>query len=226
MRSSGRGSRGAAWVALALALAAPLAACDSKAAEKPAQKAVIRLPFNASDFGNPATGANPYLPIKLGTQSVRTGTTLVGGRAVPHQVTTTITDVYRTIDGVKTVVMLDHEIDGGQVTQLSLDYVAEDRQGNVWMLGGYTAEYEGGRFVSATDAWLQGVNGAKAGIVVQAYPQLSTPVYSVAQPDAEEGDGVRRDRPGRHAARYRRLRDLQASADRRQLGTGADPDRA
>jgi hypothetical protein len=61
-----------------------------------------------------------------GTQSVRTGTTLVGGCAVPHQVTTTITDVHREIAGVDTVLMLDHEVDGGQVSQES------DKQGNVW----------------------------------------------------------------------------------------------
>jgi hypothetical protein len=67
-----------------------------------------------------------------GTQSVRTGTTLVGGCAVPHQVTTTITDVHREIAGVDTVLMLDHEVDGVQVSQESIDYPAEDKQGNVW----------------------------------------------------------------------------------------------
>lgn len=128
----------------------------------------------------------PYLPLVPGTQSVREGTTEVGGRAVPHQVTTTVTDVYRKIGGVKTVAMLDHEEDGGQVTQISLDYVAEDKAGNVWNFGGYTEEYEGGRFVTAIDPWLDGVNGAKAGILVQADPKTSSPVYSVAQPDSEE----------------------------------------
>lgn len=165
-----------------------LAGCTSGQGGDPSTAKAVRAPFHAADFGDPARGANPYLPIRPGTQSVRVGSTLVGGREVPHQVTTTITDAYRTIDGVKTVMMLDREVDGGQVTQESIDYVAEDKDGNVWLLGGYTEEFEGGRFVSATDSWLQGVNGAKAGILVQARPRTSSPVYAVAQPDSEEGD--------------------------------------
>ena len=102
--------------------------------------------------------------------------------------TTTVTDGYRTIDGVRTVLMYDYEVDGGQVSQVSLDYAAEDKTGNVWILGGYTEEYEGGRLVGGIDPWMQGVNGAKAGIVVQADPKVDTPFYSVARPDSEEGD--------------------------------------
>ncbi|MBK8293609.1 MAG: hypothetical protein IPK93_02100 [Solirubrobacterales bacterium] len=144
--------------------------------------------FDPANFGDPATGRNSYLPLIPGTQSVREGSTRVGGRAVPHQVVTTVTDVYRKVDGVKTVLMLDHEIDGGQVTQISVDYVAEDKSGNVWNLGGYTQGYEGGRFVSSLDPWLSGVNGGEAGVLVQADPRIETPVYSVARPDKEEAD--------------------------------------
>jgi len=167
-----------------------LSSCGGATTAAPAKPTaeVQQASFAPSRFGDPARGANPYLPIRSGTQSVREGSTRVGGRAVPHQVTTTITDLHRTVDGVRTVLMLDHEVDGGQVAQVSLDYVAEDRRGNVWDLGGYTESYEGGRFVSALDTWLQGVNGAKAGILVQARPSTATPVYSVARPDAEEGD--------------------------------------
>ncbi len=185
---SGTFTRGATGLASAVLVSLALAACSSGATnDTPVEKAVS-TPFDPTNFGEPARGTNPYLPIRPGTQSVRVGTTEVGGRAVPHQVTTTVTDAYRVIDGVKAVLMLDHEVDGGQVTQESLDYVAEDKAGNVWLLGGYTEEYEGGRFVSATDAWLQGVNGAKAGILVPARPKVATPLYAVAQPDAEEGD--------------------------------------
>lgn len=178
-------------VALAtIGAAAILAACGSgssgtsAATSTPARTTAVK--FDPAIFDNPATGRNPYYPLIPGTQSVREGSTLVGGRAVPHQVTTTVTNAYRTVDGVKTVLSLDREVDAGQVTQVSLDFLAEDKQGNVWNLGGYTEQYEGGRFVSAIDPWLAGVNGAKAGILVQADPKTSTPSYSVDQPDVEE----------------------------------------
>lgn len=188
MAGSCRGARCAHATAITLLAGFALVGCAGHAAQDTSVSKAVTTPFDQADFGDPARGANPYLPITPGTQSVRVGTTEVGGRAVPHEVTTTITDAYRVIDGVKTVLMLDHEVDGGQVTQESLDYVAEDKRGNVWVLGGYTEQYEGGRFVSALDTWTQGVNGAKAGILVQAHPKVSTPLYAVAQPDKEEGD--------------------------------------
>ena len=177
---------------VAIALAAPilaatlLAACGGGGGSEPAPVKATAVKFDPANFGDPARGANPYLPLTPGTQSVREGSTQVGGRRVPHQVTTTVTSAYRNVAGVRTVMMLDHEIDGGQVTQVSVDYVAEDKDGNVWNLGGYTEEYEGGRLVGAVDPWLQGVNGAKAGILVQANPQTETPFYSVSKPDREE----------------------------------------
>ena len=137
---------------------------------------------------DPATGKNPYLPLKPGTQWVRVGATSVGGRRVPHQVTTTVTDVYRTIQGVRTVAVFDYELDSGEVSQASIDYLAEDKAGNVWYLGGYTEEYEGGLFVSAVDAWLSGVKGSKAGILVQANPVKGSPPYAVASPGKGQGD--------------------------------------
>lgn len=169
------------------ALSALASACGGGSSE-PTTAKVTEARFDPSNFGDPATGANPYLPLKPGTQWVREGATSVGSRRVPHLVTTTVTDVYREINGVRTVAVLDDEVDGGQVSQQSLDYLAEDKDGTLWYLGGYTEEYEGGRFVSALDAWLSGVKGAKAGVLVQADPKAGTPPYAVAQPDAEEGD--------------------------------------
>ncbi len=176
-----------AALAAALGSSVLVAACGGGSNEPQAAPAT-EAAMDPANFSDPARGANPYLPIVPGTQSVREGTTIVGGRQVPHQVVTTITDVQREIDGVRTVAVLDHELDGGQISQVSLDYVAEDKSGNVWLLGGYTEEYEGGRFVSAIDDWLTGLRGAKAGILVQSDPKAGTPPYAVAQPDAEEGD--------------------------------------
>jgi hypothetical protein len=66
--------------------------------------------------------------------------------------------------------------------------MAEDKAGNVWLLGGYTEQYEGGEFVASIDPWMHGVNGAEAGILVQADPRSGTPAYSVAKPEQEEDE--------------------------------------
>jgi hypothetical protein len=75
------------------------------------------------------------------------------------------------VNGVKTVAVLDQDIDAGQVGEASLDYLAQDKFGNVWYLGSYTEIYEGGQFVNAVDAWLTPKRGARPGVWMMADPK-------------------------------------------------------
>jgi len=134
--------------------------------------------FNAKDFGAPGAATNQFLPLKPGTQWVRQGFVNVGNRQLPHQVVTTVTDVTKKVDGVNAVAVVDQDTNGGQIAEQSIDWVAEDKQGTVWYLGSYTESYTGGQFVTASDAWLAGVNGAKPGILMQANPRTGTPPYT------------------------------------------------
>ncbi len=134
--------------------------------------------FAPRNFGDPATGANQFLPLKPGTQWVREGSVNVGTRRLPHRVVTTVTDVSKQVDGVRTIAVMDQDYNGGQIAEQAVDYIAEDKQGNVWYLGSYTEGYQGGQFVSAFDAWLGGVNGAQPGILMLADPHTGTPAYS------------------------------------------------
>lgn len=133
--------------------------------------------FDPTKFGNPATGANKWLPLKPRYQSVRRGGVSRGHRRLPHIRVFTVTDVTKRIDGVRAVAVLDQDFDGGQLAEQALDYLAEDKQGNVWYLGSYTESYESGQFVNAEDGWLAGARGAKPGILAQARPRTGTPSY-------------------------------------------------
>jgi hypothetical protein len=146
--------------------------------------------FVPANFVAPTTAANRWLPLKPGTQWVRVGTTLVGHRPVPHRVVSTVTDVVRRIDGVSAVAVLDQDLDAGQITQESIDWWAQDKLGNVWNVGGYTEEYEGGRFSTIRDAWLVGINGAKPGILMPANPTTRTPPWTIAQPPGADPDAA------------------------------------
>jgi hypothetical protein len=130
--------------------------------------------FDPARFGNPATGASKWQPLRPGYQSVRRGGVSRGSRRLPHIRVFTVTAVTKVIAGVRAVAVLDQDFDGGQLAEQALDYMAEDKQGNVWYLGSYTESYEGGQFVNAEDGWLAGVRGAKAGIFVQAQPRVGT----------------------------------------------------
>ena len=112
-----------------------------------------------------------------GIQSVREGFVNVGGRRLPHVRVTTITDVTKIINGVRAILVLDQDFDGGQLSEQAIDYLAEDVGANVWYLGSYTEAYEGGQFLNAEDAWLAGVNGAVPGLYMPATPKTGTPPF-------------------------------------------------
>jgi hypothetical protein len=133
--------------------------------------------FKPTLFGKPTQPTNQFMPLKPGTQWVREGSVNVGTRSLPHQVVTTVTDVSKQVDGVRTVAVVDQDTNGGQIAEQSIDWVAADKEGNVWYLGSYTESYEGGQFITASDAWLAGINGAKPGILMLADPQTGTPPY-------------------------------------------------
>jgi len=151
--------------------------------------------FNPNNFPTSPTRPNKWWPLIPGMQWVRDGTTLVGDRPVPHRVITTVTNVWRRVDNVRAVAVLDQDIDAGQTSQESLDYLAQDKKGNVWFVGAYTELYEGGRFVTNQDSWLAGVGGGQAGILMPSNPTTRTTPWSIARSpfaDADAAEVVKR----------------------------------
>jgi hypothetical protein len=149
--------------------------------------------FDPERFVDPTLDTNPYHPLRPGIQWVRGGTTLVGDREVPHEINTTMTDVIRVIDGAPTVAMLDESTDSGEVSQVGMDYMALDVDGNVWILGGYTEEYEGGEYTNTESAWLGAQGGQTIGILAPAEVTMDTPRWCIggaADEDPSVGEPV------------------------------------
>jgi len=144
-----------------------------------------RIAFDPANFVDPTLDTNPFNPLKPGLQWVRAGTTEVGSRVVPHEIITTMTDVIRVIDGVKTIAMLDESTDSGEVSQVGMDYLALDKDGNVWILGGYTEEFEGGRYTNTESAWL-GAADAAPGILSPATVTMDTPRWFIGAAPEEK----------------------------------------
>ena len=184
MRSTNRPPSRRRWVTVVTASVVLISACGS-GSSKVAGPEPQRTVFDPANFVGPAASTNPWQPLVPGTQWVREGTTEVGSRVVPHQVITTVTDVVRVIDGVTTLAVLDQDTDAGQITQVSIDYVAADRQGNVWILGGYTEDFEAGVFTNSHDSWLGAASG-DPGILVPRAPTASTPRWHIGEPFTDE----------------------------------------
>ena len=156
-------------------VAATSSAPSATPSPKPSSTAVEKVnadykKFDPKNFIDPIGGQNRWYPLVPGTQTLRDGSMNRGSRKLHHQLRTTVTDVTKTVNGVKTVAVFDQDIDAGQVDEASLDYLAQDKFGNIWYLGSYTEIYQGGQFVNAVDAWLAPKRGARPGVWMMADP--------------------------------------------------------
>jgi hypothetical protein len=187
---SARRRLGAAGGGLLLVL---LSACGGGGStSKTARGAVepTKAVFDRASFVDPTTSTNPFHPLRPGTQWVRGGTTEVGHRKVPHQVISTMTDVVREIDGVTAVAMLDQSTDSGETSQVGFDWFALDKDANVWIVGGYTENYEGGAFTNVEDARLGKATGGDPGILLPGHVDLRTPRWFEGSVDPKSKGSV------------------------------------
>ena len=60
----------------------------------------------------------------------------------------------------------------GELVENTFDWYAQDACGNVWYMGENTKEYEHGVVVSTTGSWEAGVDGAQAGVIMPADPEV------------------------------------------------------
>ncbi len=93
------------------------------------------------------------------------------------QDTVTVTNEHKTILGVQTMTIKDTALINGQLLEDTIDWYAQDKDGNVWYFGEDTKEYQNGKVISTAGTWEAGVNGAKPGIIMQANPQIGGPIF-------------------------------------------------
>ena len=110
---------------------------------------------------------NPLHPLKPGMVWEYT----VNKEGTPEKVVITVMRDTKKILGVTTTVVHDIVTAGGQVTEDTWDWYAQDRDGNVWYFGEATTKTEGGKS-STEGSWEAGVNGAKAGVIMEAHPKV------------------------------------------------------
>jgi hypothetical protein len=114
-----------------------------------------------------ATVDNPYWPLEPGTtyhyQGVRGKTVQTDDEVATHRT--------KMILGITCTVVRDTVSEHGVAVERTLDYYAQDIQGNVWYMGEDSFELQHGRMVRASDSWMSGVNGGEPGIIMPANPQ-------------------------------------------------------
>lgn len=129
--------------------------------------------FNAKNFPHHPRVDNTWFPLVPGTNFVMEGT--VGGGE--HRIVTTVTDLTKMIDGVRTTVVFDRDFDKGDLQESELAFMAQDADGRVWNVGEYPEEYTDGRLDGAPNTWISGIAGARAGIGMQPHPRVGSDAY-------------------------------------------------
>jgi hypothetical protein len=112
---------------------------------------------------------NPYWPMSPGDRWVYRETD--EGRT-ELRVEVNVTNRTREIaNGIEARVVHDVVTEDGQLVEVTDDWYAQDRAGNVWYLGEDTAEYENGKVTTRSGSFEAGVDGAQAGVIMPADPQ-------------------------------------------------------
>ncbi len=128
--------------------------------------------LDSDNFGDPTTIDNEFLPMPPGTRLTYAGhVTGNGGGTAAHQVVFTVTGLVKDVDGVTNRVIYDVDKDGGEVAEAELAFFSQDDAGNVWNLGEYPEEYEGGKFSGAPSVWISGLEHAIGGVHMRAHPE-------------------------------------------------------
>jgi hypothetical protein len=157
----------AAWIA-ALVAALGMAACggdDDSDRGLPQGSEPVKL--KPADFTT--TIDNPYSPMPVGTRWEYRETDTTGGR---EKVVVRVTDKTKRIaNGITARVVRDTATEKGVPVEVTDDWYAQDKDGNVWYLGEQVTNYEDGRVADHDGSWQAGVDGAQAGIVMPADPK-------------------------------------------------------
>ncbi len=169
-------------IALLLVLSASTSGLDTRAAAGSAGPQASEHRFEDFDQSNfdatSITINNRYLPLKPGMRYVYRGSDVRDGKRVPHRVDYIVTDLTKVVDGVRTVVIWDRDYVRDQLEEAELTFFAQDKTGNVWHLGQYSEIYDGKELAGARGFLVGYLEGARAGIMMQAHPQPRTPSYS------------------------------------------------
>ena len=107
---------------------------------------------------------NPYFPLIRGRTLIYNG----GGETITYAVTSET----REILGVQCTVIHDVVTSKDGVVEDTIDWYAQDTQGNVWYFGELAQNFEDGVLADLHGSWLAGVDGARPGIIMKAMPAV------------------------------------------------------
>ncbi len=111
---------------------------------------------------------NPYTPFRVGSVWVYEKDGEDGLETIQVEV---LPDTFE-IEGIEATQIRDRVWVDGELVEDTIDWLAQDVDGNVWYLGEIALNFEDGRLVDIDGSWLTGVDGAKPGFWMKGDPQV------------------------------------------------------
>lgn len=159
-------------VACCLATSAPLFFLGSAA--QPRDPFVREFSVAAGELAS--SGRNPYFVLEPGYK-----TTFAAG---DEQLTITVLNETKIVDGVETRVIEERETKGGAPVETSRNYFAiSKRTRDVYYFGEDVDVYRNGKIAGHEGAWRSGVGGARFGLMMPGVPVVGAKYYHEIAPN-------------------------------------------
>jgi Ca2+-binding RTX toxin-like protein len=152
-----------------------------------------------AEFNHPTDIDNPYFPLPAGTINSYGASTIdpESGETETERSDQFATFDTKLIEGIETLVVRDTEYEDGVLAEDTLDFYAQDSDGNVWYLGEISISYDyddDGNF-AGTDfdgSWQFGVAGALPGWIMEVDPTVGDSYFQEFFPGiaVDEGEVV------------------------------------
>jgi hypothetical protein len=127
-------------------------------------------PVNLDPADFSANVDNPRWPMTVGSRWVYRVVDTSDG-SVKRDVITVTNRTKKIADGIEARVVSDIVTDHGKPTEVTKDWYAQDKDGNVWYFGENTIEYKHGK-PRDNGTWEAGVHGNLPGIALPAHPKV------------------------------------------------------
>lgn len=123
-----------------------------------------------------SSGKNPYF-------SLQPGYVLRLRNDDGDELTITVLEETKMVDGVETRVVEERETEDGELTEVSLNWFAISRKtGNVYYFGEESRDYKDGKMVGQSGSWEAGKRDARFGMIMPAKPKVGQKYYQEIAP--------------------------------------------
>ncbi|MGH7162643.1 MAG: hypothetical protein ACREID_04100 [Planctomycetota bacterium] len=122
-----------------------------------------------------------YFPLTPGTARVYEGV----DEGLPRRDEVRVGAEPHVVSGIACTAVTQEVFLDGRLAELTTEWFAQDRDGNVWKFGEETLEFDGVRLAPTADSWEAGVDGARPWVALAADPKVGD-VYVGYRPGGQD----------------------------------------